>query len=515
MENERKLPALLVDPAAEGFPHSRRWRRGRTTWRGNLLRIGFLSVATVAVIGAWLFFAGGFSGWRSRPDRPAPLPEPVARVPAPISPAPISPVSAPPGEPDQSARLLAALQDRVVKIEADQPGGTAGLGSGFVVGAEGLVATSFHVIGEATRARVSFQNGAAYEVAGYAAVDPALDLAVLKLVAPPESLAAMTLRSDGDPPQLSPVVAVGHPHGVEFSTFDGTVSKVLDTDQLPSHSREFLSRLIAGEVNHRWVVHSARIAEGNSGGPLVNDAGEVIGVNTWVDRQTGTGYALHARFLAEMLRERMLPEIAPLEKFARRDARVATLLARLSPGRVQQLFEDAQAMKWRPADDDDYEKLGQLAWAITFASLPSALHDPAAGNGGLNEPQLRELTAVTDRIVGRLKVEKWNGPGQITLINELAAGHLRSPRAGLFFFADVERIVSGDDGSRAAILRLSGLDQPLFLPLEGQLADPQPGSCCLVLGVNYDGHTVRYGDNPLRPIIAPVILSRTIVPLAP
>jgi len=73
--------------------------------------------------------------------------------------------------------------------------------------------------------------------------------------------------------------------------------------------------------------------------------------------------------------------------------------------------------------------------------------------------------------------------------------------------------VEGDEGARGAIVKIAGDEQRLFLPLDRELSIPDAGLQCLVLGVNYDGHTVRYGDNPLRPITAPVIATRTILPL--
>jgi S1-C subfamily serine protease len=511
-------PNLVVHTSMNRKPQS---QRGRRTFKGNLLR---LSGITLLMIVPAAILATMFAGWprigsQRRFARAIVLPgTEIARPVRDASSPPSRPAGAP--SPEWSAaensadRVLEALQHRVVKIESDDPGGAAGLGSGFLVGSGGLVATSFHVIAEATRASVTFQNVAVYEVAGYAAVDPDVDLAILQLTDAPASLTAMPLRAADDPPQLTPVVAIGHPQGIEFAMFDGTVSKVLDTQQLPGHARQFLTELIAGGVNHRWIQHTARISEGSSGGPLINRRGEVIGINTWVDRHTGTGYAIHVRFLQRLLDEQMLPAVASLEKFARRDARTVALLQRLSPARIRQLVEDAEAMNWRPADETDYDNLGQLAWAITFANLPSS----AGGRGrpgGLDERPLADLIAEADRAMAKLRREKWDGPGQVTIINEFAATRINTPRAGAFFFAEVERIVAGDDGSRAAILRLSGLDQPIFVPLEGQLTEPQPGASCLVLGVNYDGRTVRYGDNPLRPTIAPVLISRTILPLSP
>jgi hypothetical protein len=53
----------------------------------------------------------------------------------------------------------------------------------------------------------------------------------------------------------------------------------------------------------------------------------------------------------------------------------------------------------------------------------------------------------------------------------------------------------------------------LFVPLEGQLLSPPPGKIYAVLGANLRGEVIRYGDNPLKLIAAPVLVSRTLVPI--
>ncbi|MCA9161479.1 MAG: trypsin-like peptidase domain-containing protein [Planctomycetales bacterium] len=406
------------------------------------------------------------------------------------------------------AARLPELERAIVRIEALGPGDNTTLGSGFVIDSSGLIATNYHVMAEATAAQARFNDGAAYDIAGYVAVRPDDDLAIVKLKQSPPSLTAMTLRRQDDPRQLSTVVAIGHPLGIDFSPVDGRVSRVLRTSELPSHSRQFLRQLMTGDADHRWIQHTAPISPGNSGGPLLNEQGEVVGINTWVDRQSSFGYALHAAHLAGLQPRADQPTpVEPLARYARKEARVARLLAELKPARVEELFTAGSAMQWRPADADQYETLQQLAWAITVVNLPNSLIGP----GGLEDMRLRELTAVCDQIVIRLKQQKWNGPGQLLLVNEYAAEQIERPMAGLFFFGTIQREVTGPSGARGLIVELAGMNRELFVPLEGQLSIPAAGEQCLILGVNYDGHTVRYGNNPLQPITAPVIATRTLI----
>lgn len=418
-----------------------------------------------------------------------------------------------PAEPDspsdraELAERLEWLESAVVRIETGDDGEFVGLGSGFVIDSSGLVATSYHVVGDSTEARVRFKNGAAYAVAGYRAVDRELDLAVLQIEMPPTTLRALELADAArEPSRLSPVVAIGHPGGVEYSTFDGKVSRTVTTGELPAGSQRFVRRAIEGRANQRWIQHTAGLSEGNSGGPLLDSSGAVIGVNTWVDREARFSYALHADHLRELL-SRPLNELAPLARYARPEARTLDALNRLTPERMEALFAEAQKFDWRPETVEQYEVLQQLAWSVTVVQLPDTF-----SRGKLND-RLDALSVTAARVVRRLAEQPWDALGQVTLVNDLATPRLFRPMEGQFLFATVERVVEGDDGTRGAILKLAGEAQPLFLPLDRELSLPDAGLQCLVLGVNYDGHRVRYGDNPLKLITAPVIATRTILPL--
>ncbi|MCO6456984.1 MAG: trypsin-like peptidase domain-containing protein, partial [Pirellulaceae bacterium] len=403
---------------------------------------------------------------------------------------------------------LPRIEQAIVRIEADGPSDLDSLGSGFVIDSSGLVATSYHVVAEHTQARARFQDGTAFDIAGYVALAPETDLAIVKLRDVTRPLPALPLAGDEDPGRLASVVAIGHPQGINFSLFDGRVSRVLPSLELPRHSQQFLQQLMHGALDQTWIQHTARISAGNSGGPLLNERGEVLGINTWVDQQTGFGYALHVRHLHD-LRERGLEQLRPLDKFARQEARVAEMLRRLTASRVEQLAGRARQMRWQPGSAEDYETLQQLAWAVTVAHLPGTF---SVGEG-IDNQRLGELIAAADQVVRALRQETWTEPAQFTIVNDFAARNVGRPLAGLFFFGTVERVVDGEDGERAALMRLAGTEQMLFLPLDGQLTRLVPGKSYLVLGVNYDGHVVRYGDNPLRPRTADVVASSTLLPL--
>jgi hypothetical protein len=124
-----------------------------------------------------------------------------------------------------------------------------------------------------------------------------------------------------------------------------------------------------------------------------------------------------------------------------------------------------------------------------------------------------ELVKAADRIVARLRKEPWNDVGQITLLNEFAAPEIARPAAGLVFFGTIERIVQGKAAERAAIVRLAGFEERIIVPLESGLSAPEADAQCLFVGVNDRGRTMPYGNNPLQPIVAPVIVAPVIIDL--
>jgi S1-C subfamily serine protease len=146
--------------------------------------------------------------------------------------------------------------------------GTAeyGLGSGVIINAQGAVLTALHVVDGATQIRVGFADGTASR-AQVRASQPENDVAVLTVDRLPEVVVPAVLA--GPPPVGDTVFAVGNPLGLERSLTAGVVSA---NDRAIGTER--------GSTLAGLIQFDAAVNPGNSGGPLLNRAGQVVGVVT-------------------------------------------------------------------------------------------------------------------------------------------------------------------------------------------------------------------------------------------
>lgn len=150
-----------------------------------------------------------------------------------------------------------------------------GQGSGFVFDAEGHIVTNQHVVEGAETVSIRFWDGSTHD-ATVVGSDPSTDLAVVKVDAPASMLEPLEL---GDSDQLSVgegVVALGSPFGLEGTVTSGIVSAL--NREMTSPNNFTISNSIQTD---------AAINHGNSGGPLVNAAGQVVGVNTQIKSESG------------------------------------------------------------------------------------------------------------------------------------------------------------------------------------------------------------------------------------
>jgi S1-C subfamily serine protease len=150
-----------------------------------------------------------------------------------------------------------------------------GLGSGFVIDKSGHIVTNFHVIEGADEVEVSFSNGEEM-AASVVGSDPSTDIAVLKVDTESRALRVLTLGNSDQLEVGDEVVAIGNPLGYERTMTAGIVSALGRVIESPG-------QFAIDEV----IQTDAPINSGNSGGPLLDAAGRVVGVNTQIASLSG------------------------------------------------------------------------------------------------------------------------------------------------------------------------------------------------------------------------------------
>ncbi|MGA0121704.1 MAG: S1C family serine protease [Gaiellales bacterium] len=194
---------------------------------------------------------------------------------------------------------IAALYEKygagVVRIDHSQ-----GLGSGFVIDKDGHVLTNAHVVaGAQSPITVSFSNDERVE-AEVIGVDNATDVALLKVDLPASALTVVPLGDSAAVVVGEPVVAIGNPFGQDRTVTSGIVSAVARSIEAPN-----------GFSINGVIQTDAAINQGNSGGPLFDMQGQVIGINSQIytggtgGGNVGLGYAVPINLVKEVVADLM------------------------------------------------------------------------------------------------------------------------------------------------------------------------------------------------------------------
>ncbi|OZI60957.1 trypsin-like peptidase domain-containing protein [Bordetella genomosp. 11] len=178
--------------------------------------------------------------------------------------------------PDAGKQAPADKPDGDKETPAEK-GEAVNIGSGVVVTDKGVILTNYHVIAGARRLKVRFYDGHESD-ASVLGVQPEKDLAVIRATSLPDDLPAATLGSSRNLAPGDEVVAVGFPFGIGPSVSAGVVSGL---------NRDFVSPESKQDLDH-LIQFDAAANPGNSGGPLVNMDGEVVGIVTAILNPTNS-----------------------------------------------------------------------------------------------------------------------------------------------------------------------------------------------------------------------------------
>ena len=191
-------------------------------------------------------------------------------------------------------------------LVANQTGDSdGGFGSGVVITPSGMVLTNYHVIHRADTLRVFFYDPKDnnYYPAEVIGIDPVADLALLQLKVDEKMLPLEFLLIESEEWKVADeVMAIGHPMGIQWTVSLGHIASTIRTGKISP----YVSTL----------QHSAEIHQGNSGGALINVAGDIVGINTYLMMPekgwSGIAYAIRGDIVKYSL-ERMLNEEGPVK----------------------------------------------------------------------------------------------------------------------------------------------------------------------------------------------------------
>ena len=172
------------------------------------------------------------------------------------------------------AEVVKRKSPAVVSISNETTQGGS-LGSGFLIDAAGHIITNAHVVDSASKTTVTFEDGTEAE-GTILGVDPSTDVAVVKIDKVPTGVSPLPLGNSGGLTVGQEVVAIGNPYGYAGTATTGIVSALERVIESPS-----------GFTIQNAIQTDAAINQGNSGGPLFDRDGRVIGINSQIASKNG------------------------------------------------------------------------------------------------------------------------------------------------------------------------------------------------------------------------------------
>jgi S1-C subfamily serine protease len=248
-------------------------RRGRV---GRRHRVALLAAVAVVIVAGWIYVA-------TRGSSTPPLDKAqVGTIASGVVKKAIEDLQSAPAS---SAAAYQQILPSLVEIETERPsssGESTGLGAGVIVNARGSILTALHVVDGAKSIRVSFIDGTE-SAAAIASTDPEHDIAVLKPQHGPETIVPAVLGGGGQVGEEA--YAVGHPLGYFGSMTSGVISGLDRSVKVKD-----------GRTVRGLIQFDAAVNPGNSGGPLLDRSGQVIGIVTALANPSRDGYFIGIGF---------------------------------------------------------------------------------------------------------------------------------------------------------------------------------------------------------------------------
>lgn len=300
-----------------------------------------------------------------------------------------------------------ARKSVVVVTIAGRDGRQQGLGSGFVVSSDGLIATNLHVIGEARPIAVQMADGRKFDVVSVEAFDRPLDLALIRIEA--RDLPVLPLGDSDALQQGQAVLALGNPQGLKHSVVAGIVSGTREID------------------GRQMIQLAIPIEPGNSGGPLLDMSGRVQGLITMKSAVTeNLGFAMPVNALKPLIAK---PNPTPMSRWL--------TVGALDPQEWTQLF----GARWRQRAgrilvDGSGEGFGGRALCLSELAPPTPPYELAVSVKLKHEDGAAGLVFCADGgnlhygfypSNGKLRLSRFDGPDVYSwqVLAEVSSDHYR------------------------------------------------------------------------------------------
>lgn len=313
-----------------------------------------------------------------------------------VSPAPCQEGEAKPNPAAPSVKeLTAKVRDSLVVVsQIGRDGTDRGVGTGFIISADGLVATCTHVIGESRELKVRLASGEEFSATAVHAWDRKLDLAVLRIDPGDKKLQPLPLGDSDTLAEGQRIVTIGNPHGLSFSVVEGIVSAIREIE----------------EGGPPMIQLAIPVEPGNSGGPLINLEGKVFGIISMKSTVTDNiGFASPSNSLKPLLAK---PNSVPMKNWV--------TIGALDPRQ----WKDTMGARWRQragkiTADSPGKGFGGRSLCISQRELPDLpyeveatvrLDDEAGAAGLMFESDGGDIHYGFYPSAGQIRLTRFDGP---------------------------------------------------------------------------------------------------------
>jgi S1-C subfamily serine protease len=244
------------------------------------------------------------------------------------------------------------------------PSPSEGAGSGSVIDKQGHILTNYHVVEDANKVWVTLPGGKDPYEGEVVGEDPDNDVAVLKINAPPEELFPVPIGTSENLRVGQRVYTLGNPFGLEGTLTTGIISNLNRT--LPSRTGREMKSIIQTD---------AAMNPGNSGGPLLDTTGRMVGMNVAIATKSGQSAGLGFAIPANRIRQ-IVPQLIEHGKVVRADIGIVAVKE------LKQGLQIVEVNRSGPAD-----KAGLQGWKTVRRRVPSGpiyldveRHDPSGAD---------------------------------------------------------------------------------------------------------------------------------------